>query len=87
MQHYRVLQLVPAGPGWTATYKEDTEAARDVPVALWALVEDTHGGGDRFIIGVVPERVQGDLIEVAQDPAFLTYRGPDDPRERRDTAT
>jgi hypothetical protein len=36
---------------------------------------------------VVPERVQGDLIEVAQDPAFLAYRGPDDPRERRDTAT
>ena len=85
MQRYRVIQLVPAAPGWTATYEENTDATRDVPVALWALVEDTSGGADRFIIGVVPERVEGDLIEVAQDPGFLTYKGPAGPRERRDT--
>jgi hypothetical protein len=47
----KIMQLIPAAPGWFATYNDDGNRI-EAPVAAWALMEDDFG--DRWIEGVDP---------------------------------
>jgi hypothetical protein len=48
----RILQLVPAAPGWWVRYRfEDPADWWTAPIACWALVEI---GGQQYIRGVNP---------------------------------
>lgn len=49
----RILQLVPAAPGWWVHYRsEDRDQCWTASIACWALVEDTNGY--QYIRGVNP---------------------------------
>lgn len=47
----RIVEIVPARPGWYARWQLAPDATRCYPVTLWALVEDTDAA-TREVIGV-----------------------------------
>ncbi|WP_244368254.1 hypothetical protein [Micromonospora echinofusca] len=47
----RIVDIVPARPGWYARWQLTPGATRCYPVTLWALVEDTDAA-NREVIGV-----------------------------------
>ncbi|MFG2054724.1 hypothetical protein ACGFI9_11905 [Micromonospora sp. NPDC048930] len=47
----RIVEIVPARPGWYARWQVDPQLTRSYPVTLWALVEETDGSG-REVVGV-----------------------------------
>ncbi|AEB45788.1 hypothetical protein VAB18032_23450 [Micromonospora maris AB-18-032] len=47
----RIVEIVPARPGWYARWRLAPENTRCYPVSLWALLEDADGTG-REVIGV-----------------------------------
>ncbi|MCZ7422402.1 MULTISPECIES: hypothetical protein [unclassified Micromonospora] len=47
----RIVEIVPARPGWYARWRLAPERTRCYPVSLWALLEEADGGG-REVIGV-----------------------------------
>ncbi|HEY0696879.1 MAG TPA: hypothetical protein VGD43_03615 [Micromonospora sp.] len=47
----RIVEIVPARPGWYARWRIDPDVTRCYPVTLWALVEDTDRT-HREVIGV-----------------------------------
>ncbi|MEV1333878.1 hypothetical protein [Micromonospora costi] len=47
----RIVEIVPARPGWYARWQVSPEATRCYPVSLWALLEEADGTG-REVIGV-----------------------------------
>ncbi|MGC5052256.1 hypothetical protein ACLQ2S_12470 [Micromonospora sp. DT48] len=47
----RIVEIVPARPGWYSRWQVEPERTRCYPVSLWALVEESDGGG-REVIGV-----------------------------------
>lgn len=36
----KLLSIMPAQPGWFSVYRDDDGGTFEMPVALWALVED-----------------------------------------------
>ncbi|MBE1490192.1 hypothetical protein [Plantactinospora soyae] len=47
----RIVEIVPARPGWYARWRLDPDTTRSYPVSVWALLEETDEGG-REVIGV-----------------------------------
>ncbi|SCG74848.1 hypothetical protein [Micromonospora coxensis] len=47
----RIVEIVPARPGWYARWQVTPEQTRCYPVSLWALVEGADGSG-REVVGV-----------------------------------
>ncbi|MEU6023777.1 hypothetical protein ACGFIK_05025 [Micromonospora sp. NPDC048871] len=47
----RIVEIVPARPGWYSRWLLAPENTRCYPVSLWALLEETDGTG-REVIGV-----------------------------------
>ncbi|MEH1016757.1 hypothetical protein V6U90_27110 [Micromonospora sp. CPCC 206060] len=47
----RIVDIVPARPGWYARWQLTPDATRCYPVTVWALVEDTDAA-NREVIGV-----------------------------------
>ena len=47
----KIVEIVPARPGWYARWRLAPEATRCYPVTLWALVEEPDGTG-REVVGV-----------------------------------
>ncbi|MFI6230522.1 hypothetical protein ACIBCR_24795 [Micromonospora echinospora] len=47
----RIVEIVPARPGWYARWQLAPDATRCYPVTVWALLEETDGAG-REVIGV-----------------------------------
>jgi hypothetical protein len=47
----RIVEIVPARPGWYARWRLSPEDTRSYAVSLWALLEDADGTG-REVVGV-----------------------------------
>ncbi|PZG17351.1 hypothetical protein C1I95_15780 [Micromonospora craterilacus] len=47
----RIVEIVPARPGWYSRWRLATESTRCYQVSLWALLEEADGTG-REVIGV-----------------------------------
>ena len=47
----RILEIVPARPGWYARWRVAPNTTRAYPVTVWAVVEDTDEA-NREVIGV-----------------------------------
>ncbi|MGR6319190.1 hypothetical protein Q2K19_30010 [Micromonospora soli] len=47
----KIVEIVPARPGWYARWQVDPETTRSYQVTLWALVEESDGTG-REVVGV-----------------------------------
>ncbi|MDG4801242.1 hypothetical protein [Micromonospora sp. WMMD980] len=47
----RIVEIVPARPGWYARWRLGPDTTRCYPVTLWALLEANDGGG-REVVGV-----------------------------------
>lgn len=46
----RIVEIVPARPGWYARWRPTAQATRSCPVAVWVLVEEE--GANREVIGI-----------------------------------
>lgn len=44
----KVLSITPALPGWYSTFKEADGGTYELPVALWALIEDDENPSLRW---------------------------------------
>lgn len=75
----RVVQLVPAAPGWWAQYyPNDAKADRwSSPVACWALVEDT--AGKQSIVGVDPTGTDWSTLGDPIDQEVVYFFSPESP--------
>lgn len=75
----RIVEIVPARPGWYARWRTAPDATRAYPVTIWALVEDTDVAS-REVIGIdsIGQWPGGDDIE--DDAEFVRYlfHAPDD---------
>lgn len=75
----KVLSIVPALPGWFSIFKDD-EGGFELPVALWALVEDDDDPALRWPTSY--SVAEGDAASMSQadddDPGFAgyVYRAP-----------
>ncbi|WP_027661318.1 hypothetical protein [Salinispora fenicalii] len=47
----RIVEIIPARPGWYARWRLTPDGTRCYPVTLWVLLEETDGTG-REVIGV-----------------------------------
>ncbi|AYF27950.1 MULTISPECIES: hypothetical protein [Micromonospora] len=47
----RIVEIVPARPGWYARWRIGPDDTRSYPVTLWALLEH-HDGSGREVVGV-----------------------------------
>jgi len=47
----RIVEIVPARPGWYARWRLSSEDTRCYSVSLWALLEEADGSG-REVVGV-----------------------------------
>ncbi|WP_329010953.1 hypothetical protein OG271_29320 [Micromonospora rifamycinica] len=47
----RIVEIVPARPGWYSRWQIGPEVTRCYPVSLWALVEEADGSG-REVVGM-----------------------------------
>ncbi|MEV4726377.1 hypothetical protein [Micromonospora humida] len=47
----RIVEIVPARPGWYSRWQVGPEVTRCYPVSLWALVEEADGSG-REVVGM-----------------------------------
>ncbi|MEU1606609.1 hypothetical protein [Micromonospora matsumotoense] len=47
----RIVEIVPARPGWYSRWQIGPEVTRCYPVSLWALLEEADGSG-REVVGV-----------------------------------
>jgi hypothetical protein len=47
----KIVEIVPARPGWYARWRLTPDTTRAYPVTVWAVVEDTDGA-NREVIGV-----------------------------------
>lgn len=47
----RIVEIVPARPGWYARWRPAPNATRACPVAVWVLVEEADGA-NREVIGM-----------------------------------
>ncbi|MDG4797317.1 hypothetical protein [Micromonospora sp. WMMD1082] len=72
----RIVEIVPARPGWYARWRLDPESTRCYAVSLWALVEEADGTG-REVIGVdCAGQWPGDDGTVAEFVRYL-FKTPD----------
>ncbi|SCF24327.1 hypothetical protein GA0074695_4698 [Micromonospora viridifaciens] len=74
----RIVEIVPARPGWYARWQVTPEATRSYPVTLWALLEEADGTG-REVIGVdcVGQWPGADDNEVGGDFVRYLFQTPD----------
>lgn len=68
----KIVQIVPAEPGWRAVYAsaeewQETELSR---IVAWALVEDDEG--DREIVGMVVDPIDSTRIVPAREAVSPT---------------
>ncbi|ASW54995.1 hypothetical protein [Plantactinospora sp. KBS50] len=47
----RIVEIVPARPGWYARWRNGADSTCSYPVTVWALVEDSEPGS-REVIGI-----------------------------------
>jgi hypothetical protein len=78
----KVLQIMPAPPGWEAVWGDSYEPAkgeagfRTELVACWALVE---AGERRVVTAMLPDLESGELRILLENEYFLGYRYPSGP--------
>jgi hypothetical protein len=48
----RIVDIVPASPGWYARWRFAPERTRSYPVTVWALVEDAGPSTRLVVVGV-----------------------------------
>jgi hypothetical protein len=86
-EQYRVLQIIPAPPGWFAVESYDASKIRRVPVAVWALVEveETDYVPHQEIRAMIAFDGGGFLaVESTVEGSAADYRGIDYPGCDRD---
>jgi hypothetical protein len=75
----KILQIMPAPPGWEAVWGDPYEPAkgeagfRTELVACWALVEV---GERRLVTAMLPDLESGELRMLDENEYFLGYRYP-----------
>ncbi|MFC7549898.1 hypothetical protein [Plantactinospora sp. GCM10030261] len=68
----RIVEIVPARPGWYARWRGASDVTRSYPVTIWALVEDSADDSREVIgIDVLGQWPGGDDIE--DDAVFVRY--------------
>lgn len=74
----RIVEIVPARPGWYSRWQVGPEATRCYPVSLWALVEETDGSG-REVVGMdcAGQWPGSDVNEVGGDFVRYLFQTPD----------
>jgi hypothetical protein len=45
----RIIEIVPARPGWYARWRLAPDTTRAYPVTLWAVLEDTDGESQEVV--------------------------------------
>jgi hypothetical protein len=48
----RIVEIVPAPPGWYARWRLSSQQTVSYPVAVWGLVEDVDKPPDRKLVGI-----------------------------------
>jgi hypothetical protein len=48
----RIVEIVPALPGWYARWRFTPQHTLAYPVTVWALVEETDATDSRHVVGV-----------------------------------
>ncbi|WP_018789943.1 hypothetical protein [Salinispora arenicola] len=74
----RIVEIVPARPGWYARWRVEPGGTRCYPVSLWVLLEETDGTG-REVIGVdcVGQWPGADDNEVGGEFVRYLFQTPD----------
>ncbi|WP_212828868.1 hypothetical protein [Polymorphospora rubra] len=74
----RIIEIVPARPGWYARWRQSPEATRSYPVTVWALVEDTDVP-TREVVGVdsIGQWPGADDNEAGSDFVRYVYQAPE----------
>ena len=74
----RIIEIVPARPGWYARWRFAPDATRSYPVTVWALVEDTEEAS-REVVGVdsVGQWPGADDNEAGADFVRYLFQSPD----------
>lgn len=74
----RIVEIVPARPGWYARWRVSPDLTRCYPVSLWALLEEADGTG-REVIGVdcVGQWPGSDDAQVGTEFVRYLFQTPD----------
>ena len=79
-QELRILQIMPALPGWAAVWGTREDPAQgepgffSEPVVCWALVEESDG--HRFVTAMAPDLETSELKLMVDRGNFLGYSTP-----------
>jgi hypothetical protein len=79
-QELRILQIMPALPGWAAVWGTREDPAQgepgffSEPVVCWALVEESNG--HRFVTAMAPDLETSELKLMVDRGNFLGYSTP-----------
>jgi len=73
----RIVQIIPAQPGWEAVYalNEEDGGIHRAPLVCWALVESGAAGGLRHVTGMILKHGSDELF-YAEWGRFLGYNYP-----------
>ncbi|MEU4567757.1 hypothetical protein [Micromonospora sp. NPDC023956] len=74
----RIVEIVPARPGWYARWQLAPDTTRCYPVTVWALLEEADGAG-REVIGVdcVGQWPGGEDNEVGAEFVRYLFQAPE----------
>lgn len=68
----RIVEIVPARPGWYARWRPAPDETRTCPVAVWVLIEDADGA-NREVIGMDAEGQWPGIEDGASSGEFVRY--------------
>ncbi|HEX6968225.1 MAG TPA: hypothetical protein VF174_05365 [Micromonosporaceae bacterium] len=67
----KIVEIVPARPGWYARWRPGPDTTRTCPVAVWVLIEDADGS-NREVVGM-DEHGHWPGADVDSDGEFVRY--------------
>ncbi|MFB9236493.1 hypothetical protein ACFFWC_13180 [Plantactinospora siamensis] len=68
----RIVEIVPARPGWYARWRTAPDVTCSYPVTVWALVEDSEPGS-REVIGIDSIGQWPGADDAAEGTVFVRY--------------
>lgn len=68
----RIVEIVPARPGWYARWRPEPDTTRSCPVAVWVLIEDADGA-NREVVGMDTEGRWPGTDDGESDSEFVRY--------------
>ena len=68
----KIVEIVPARPGWYARWRNGADVTCSYPVTVWALVEDS-GPSSREVIGIDSVGQWPGSDDTADGPVFVRY--------------